>query len=241
MSRLHSSAVRVGSELAHQPSQLDLGIADARGLRGSDFFLRQSWAAGHDAERLEGVPIGGDQRNSRVRPHTGDVRVWPEKRISSGLRNDERLARSHGMLAKRVREGVLSRGRERLGQSALTLEEVPITVHQRNESHRHAENGRRGSRQPVERLLGWGIEERRPSQRVESGLVLYDIDELVVQVKALTQTGSRSHCPRRAQTTRQTGGSSGRHDHQLNIRAAPSVSSWCQNHGSFLDRREGTP
>src|SRR5262245_46222638 len=88
-------------------------------------------------------------------------------------------------------ERILSRGRERLRQSTVTLEEVTIAVHQRNERHRHAESNRRRPRQPVERLLGRGIEERRPSQRFEAGLVLYDIDELVVQVEALTQTGSK--------------------------------------------------
>jgi hypothetical protein len=84
-----------------------------------------------------------------------------------------------------VRESVLPRRRERLGQSALTLEELPIAVHQRNERHRDVEHGRRRPRQPVECLLGRGVEKRRPSQRVEAGLVMYDVDELVVQVEAL--------------------------------------------------------
>ena len=109
-----------------------------------------------------------------------------------GVRHDEGLARLHGMLAERVRQRVLPRGRERLGQPALTLEEMPIAVHQRNERHRHAEDDRRQTCQPVECLLGRGIEERRPPQRFEASLVLYDIDELVVQVEALAQTALRS-------------------------------------------------
>ena len=181
-----------GSELAHQAPQLDLGHRGRReDSEDPDFLLRPIVRPPvHDAERPEGVSLGGDQRDPRVRDHAelGDGRVVPEKRIPPGVRHDEGLARSHGMLAERVRQRGLPQGRERLGQPALTLEELPIAVHQRNERHRHAEHGRRQARQPVERLLGRGIEERRPPQRFEASLVLDDIDELVLQVGALTNS-----------------------------------------------------
>ena len=49
-----------------------------------------------------------------------------------------------------------------------------------------------------------GIEEARPPERFEAGPVLYDIDELVVQVEALTRAGQRSHAAaHEEQTTRQ--------------------------------------
>jgi hypothetical protein len=68
----------------------------------------------------------------------------------------------------------------------MTLEEMPIAGYQRNERHRHAEHRRRQTRQPIEGLLGRGIEQRRPLKRFEASPVLDDPGELVLQKKALS-------------------------------------------------------
>ena len=70
-----------------------------------------------------------------------------------GVGHEEGLARSHGVLAERARQWGLPQGGVRLGQPALTLEEMPVAVHQRDERNRHVEHGRRQARQPIERLF----------------------------------------------------------------------------------------
>ncbi len=119
-------AVRLGSSPTRRRSSIS-DIADVARTRRIPISssVQSRGCSVHDAERPEGVSLGGDQRDPRVgdHPELGEAGYAPEKRILPGVRHDEWLARLHGMLAERVRQRGLPQGRERLGQPALTLEE----------------------------------------------------------------------------------------------------------------------
>ena len=87
-----------------------------------------------DAKRPQRMPFGADQRHPRIGypSELGDGGVSNEIRIQPGVRHDQGFARRHGVLAERVRQGGLPCGRETAGHAALTLEELPSAVHQRN-------------------------------------------------------------------------------------------------------------
>ena len=173
---LHGALQVLGqrSELADNTLELDLGHRGRReNSENPDLLLRPVVGLPvHDAERPEGISLGGDQRDPSVRDHldVGGADALPEKWIPTGVRNDEWLARSNDMLAEGVRQRRLPQGRERLGQPALTLEELPIAVH-----------ARRQARQPIEGLLGRGIQERRPPQCLEASLVRDDVGQLALR------------------------------------------------------------
>ena len=187
---LHEALQVLGqdSELAHDALTLDLGNRGGRkNAEDSDLLLRPFVRLFvHDAERSEGKSLGSNQRDPRVSDHSdvGTLGALREKRIETGVRHDERLARSDRMLAEGVRQRGLPLGRQGLGQPGLTLEELPITVHQRDERHGHVKHGRRQARQPVERLIRRGVEERRPTQGFEASLVLDDVGQLVPEAGA---------------------------------------------------------
>jgi hypothetical protein len=142
------------------------------------------WVPVHDAERAEGISVRSDQGNARVGDdlRLGAGGALSEDRVAAGVGHEERLPRSDGVFAERVGERRLTLGGERLRQPALALEELTVAVHQRNERHRNVEDGRRQPRQPVEHLLGRGIEERRPAQGIETFLVLKDTKQVVLGV-----------------------------------------------------------
>src|SRR4029453_18832034 len=97
-----------------------------------------------------------------------------ERGIAARIGNDQRLVHRDRMLAERIGERRLAFRAPRFGKADGALEELPIAVHQRDESDRRLAQARREPRQPIEWLLwrrvekGRSLELREPVQIVDN-------------------------------------------------------------------------
>src|SRR3954447_9429771 len=89
----------------------------------------------HLAARLaQGDPRVGDDA------HLLDSEVVAQQVVLARVLDDEAITRGHGVLAERVRQRRLARGRPWLGQADGALEDLPVGVDQRDERDRGVED-----------------------------------------------------------------------------------------------------
>ena len=122
------------------------------------------------AERSDGLVCVGTERHAGIGDdaHLDGRRVGRQQQIASRVFDDQILIPRDDPLAERVRDWRLPRLVQGFRQPDLRFEELSLAIDDRHQHDGHVEELRRETREAVEGLLGWRVEQVRPLEGAET-------------------------------------------------------------------------